>query len=135
MQYLRVGAVVVFGSINMDLVVRVTELPRPGATVLGDRLLTIHGGKGANQAAAAARMGAAVRMIGRVGGDAFGAELMAGLKEDGVDTSGISVDRAQPSGAALIVIDGSGQNMITVALSLPGLATLWALGQREVVTA
>ena len=115
MQYLRVGAVVVFGSINMDLVVRVTELPRPGDTVLGDRLLTIHGGKGANQAAAAARMGAAVRMIGRVGGDAFGAELMAGLKEDGVDTSGISVDRAQPSGAALIVIDGSGQNMITVA--------------------
>ena len=103
------------GSINMDLVVRVSELPRPGDTVLGDRLQTIPGGKGANQAVAAARLGARVRMIGRVGGDAFGAELVAGLREDGVDTSGVAADASEPSGAALIVVDRGGQNTITVA--------------------
>ena len=99
----------------MDLVVRVPELPRAGDTVLGDRLLTIPGGKGANQAVAAARLGAAVSMIGRVGSDAFGAELVKGLEADGVDTSGIAVDAAEPSGVALIVVDGSGENQITVA--------------------
>jgi ribokinase len=107
--------VAVLGSINMDLVVRVSELPRPGDTVLGERLHTIPGGKGANQAVAAARLGARVRMIGRVGADAFGAELVAGLREDGVDTSGVAVDASEPSGAALIVVDRVGQNTITVA--------------------
>jgi ribokinase len=107
--------VAVLGSINMDLVVRVSELPGPGDTVLGDRLHTIPGGKGANQAVAAARLGARVRMIGRVGADAFGAELVAGLREDGVDTSGVAVDASEPSGAALIVVDRGGQNTITVA--------------------
>jgi len=110
-----VGAVVVVGSINMDLVVRVPHLPGPGDTVLGDRLVTIPGGKGANQAVAAARLGAQVRMIGRVGGDAFGAELLAGLKEDGVDTSAVAIDPTQPSGVALIVVDSRGQNTVTVA--------------------
>ena len=109
------GAVVVVGSINMDLVVRVPHLPGPGDTVLGDRLVTIPGGKGANQAVAAARLGGHVRMIGRVGGDAFGAELLAGLKEDGVDTSGVAIDPTQPSGVALIVVDSRGQNTVTVA--------------------
>ena len=70
------------GSINMDLVVRVRELPGPGDTVLGDRLLTIQGGKGGNQAVAAARLGASVRMIGRVGADAFGPSLISGLRDD-----------------------------------------------------
>lgn len=115
------------GSINMDLVVRVPSLPRPGDTVLGDRLLTIPGGKGANQAVAAARLGASVRMIGRVGRDLFGADLIAGLKQDRVDTSGVTVDPAQPSGAALIVVDSSGQNTITVA---PGANS--AVGDEEV---
>src|SRR5437870_1904195 len=99
----------------MDLVVRVPALPLPGDTVLGDRLLTVPGGKGANQAVAAARLGAQVRMIGRVGGDAFGAELVAGLRDDGVETSGIAVDASEPSGAALIVVEKSGQNTVTVA--------------------
>jgi len=121
------GEVVVLGSINMDLVVRVPSLPRPGDTVLGDRLLTIPGGKGANQAVAAARLGASVRMIGRVGRDLFGADLIAGLKQDRVDTSGVTVDPAQPSGAALIVVDSSGQNTITVA---PGANS--AVGDEEV---
>src|SRR5690348_117452 len=99
----------------MDLVVKVASLPRAGDTVLGDRLLTIPGGKGANQAVAAARLGADVRMIGRVGGDAFGAELVAGLREDGIDTSGVAVDEGDASGVALIVVDRGGENQITVA--------------------
>ena len=103
------------GSINMDLVVRVSRLPRPGDTVLGDRLHTIPGGKGANQAVASARLGARVRMIGRVGADAFGVDLVAGLGEDGVDTSGVAIDASEPTGAALIVVDRDGQNTITVA--------------------
>src|SRR2546428_11740963 len=98
----------------MDLVVRVPHLPGPGDTVLGDRLVTIPGGKGANQAVAAARLGGHVRMIGRVGGDAFGTELLAGLKEGGVDTSGVAIAPTQPRGGALIVVDSRRQNTRTV---------------------
>jgi ribokinase len=105
----------VLGSINLDLVVRVAVLPRPGETVLGDRLLRFAGGKGANQAVAAARLGAEVRMIGRVGSDAFGDELIRGLEEDRVDVSGIVRDGDEPSGAALIVVEEGGQNTVTVA--------------------
>jgi ribokinase len=123
-----VGRVAVLGSINMDLVVRVAGLPRPGETVLGDRLLTIPGGKGANQAVAAARLGAEVRMIGRVGADAFGTQLREGLRQDGVDVGGVAVDGSEPSGAALIVVDGSGQNQITVA---PGANA--KVGEEELV--
>lgn len=103
------------GSLNMDLVVRVPALPKPGDTVLGDRLLRVPGGKGANQAAAAARLGAQVRMVGRVGADAFGDDLLSGLTADGVDVSGITRDIEQPSGTALIVVEASGQNLIAVA--------------------
>ena len=103
------------GSLNMDLVVRVHALPKPGDTVLGDRLLRVPGGKGANQAAAAARLGAQVRMVGRVGADAFGEDLLSGLAADGVDVSGVTRDNEEPSGAALIVVDASGQNQIAVA--------------------
>lgn len=103
------------GSLNMDLVVRVQALPKPGGTVLGDKLLKIPGGKGANQAAAAARLGAHVRMVGRVGADAFGEELLSGLAADGVDVSGVVRDSEEPSGAALIVVDASGENLIAVA--------------------
>jgi ribokinase len=110
-----VGRVVVLGSINMDLVVRVATLPRPGETVLGGRLLRFPGGKGANQAVAAARLGAEVRMIGRVGSDAFGDELIRGLEEDRVDVTRIVRDDDEPSGAALIVVEESGQNTVTVA--------------------
>lgn len=119
--------VVVLGSMNMDLVVRVPKLPRPGDTVLGDRLLTVPGGKGANQAVAAARLGAEVRMIARVGGDAFGTELVSGLQADGVDTSGVAVDAVEPSGVALIVVDGEGENQITVAPGANG-----AVGEAEI---
>jgi ribokinase len=127
MQYLRVASVVVLGSLNMDLVVRVPQLPRPGETVLGDRVLTIQGGKGGNQAVAAARLGAYVRMIGRVGGDAYGPQLIAGLQLDGVDTVDVALGGDEPSGVALIVVDGSGENQITVA---PGANA--AVGDKEI---
>jgi ribokinase len=110
-----VGRVAVLGSINMDLVVRVSTLPRPGETVLGDRLLRFAGGKGANQAVAAARLGAEVRMFGRVGTDAFGDELLRGLEDDRVDVTGVVRDGDEPSGAALIVVEEGGQNTVTVA--------------------
>jgi ribokinase len=110
-----VGRIAVLGSINMDLVLRVPALPRPGETVLGDRLLRFPGGKGANQATAAARLGAEVRMLGRVGSDDFGDELLRGLEGDRVDVSGVSRETLEPSGAALILVEESGQNVVAVA--------------------
>ena len=118
---------VVLGSINMDLVVKVPRLPRPGDTVLGERLLTIPGGKGANQAVAAARLGAKVKMVGRVGRDQFGEPLLAGLRDDGVDVMGVGVSTSSPSGAALIVVEEGGENTVTVAPGANG-----DLGEREV---
>jgi len=110
-----VASIVVCGSINMDLVVQVRRLPRRGETAVGDRLLTIPGGKGANQAVAAARLGGEVRMVGRVGADEAGRLLVEGLREDGVDVEAVAVDEREPSGAALIVLEDGGENMITVA--------------------
>lgn len=99
----------------MDLVVTVPHLPRPGETVLGNRLASYPGGKGANQAVAAARLGGQVAMVGRVGSDSFGAELIENLESNGVDASGVERDSASPSGAALIYVQEGGQNMIAVA--------------------
>lgn len=111
----------------MDLVVRVVDLPHPGDTVLGDRLLAIPGGKGANQAVAAARLGANVRLVGRVGPDPFGRQLLDGLRDDRIDVDGVAIDDSEPSGAALIVVDRSGENIITVAPGANG-----AVGDAEV---
>jgi ribokinase len=106
--------VVVVGSLNMDLLVNVPRLPRPGETVVGESLLRAAGGKGANQAVAAARLGAQVSMVGRVGRDAFGHELKRGLRDAGVSTRWVrSADRA--TGAALITVDSNGENCIAVA--------------------
>jgi ribokinase len=106
--------VVVIGSINMDLVVQVPRLPRPGETVSGGGLMRAAGGKGANQAVAAARLGAEVSMIGRVGRDAFGHELTSGLRDAGVETRWVQ-GCDQPTGAALIEVDPSGENCIALA--------------------
>ncbi len=103
------------GSLNMDLVVTVPRLPRPGETVLGERLGRYPGGKGANQAIAAARLGAQVAMVGRVGADGFGPELVANLTANGVDVSGVEPDNSAATGAALIFVGPEGQNMIAVA--------------------
>ncbi len=106
--------VVVLGSINMDLVVHTARVPEPGETVKGGELRTAAGGKGANQAVAAARLGAKVRMVGRVGGDAFGESLRAGLTAHGVDVAGVAVDADHASGVAVILLDAEKENRIVV---------------------
>jgi ribokinase len=107
--------IVVLGSVNADLVVAVPRLPRPAETVLGDRLRTFPGGKGANQAVAAARLGGSVCMVGRVGQDAFADVALASLLADGVDTAAVDRDPDEPTGVALIVVEEGGQNLIAVA--------------------
>ncbi len=107
--------ILVLGSLNMDLVVTVPHLPRPGETVLGERLGRYPGGKGANQAVAAARLGGRAAFVGRVGGDDFGPELIENLTANGVDASGVEPDNSAATGAALIFVGPDGQNMIAVA--------------------
>jgi ribokinase len=106
--------ILVFGSLNADLVIRVPALPRPGETVLCDDYAVKPGGKGNNQAVAAARAGAEVMMVGCVGRDAFGDGLLANLAENAVNTAGVRrSDR--PTGIAYICVDPDGENFITVA--------------------
>ncbi len=105
---------VVLGSINADLVFRVKSLPRPGETVLCAGFAFHHGGKGANQAAAAARSGGKVRFVGRIGEDSWGALLRRGLEDAGVDTSLLETS-PRSSGIAAIAVDESGENAIVVA--------------------
>ncbi len=107
--------IVVLGSINMDLIGAAPRLPSPGETVLGGGFYTAPGGKGANQAVAAARMGASVRMIGRVGNDLFAPQLLDNLRASGVDVSGVMEDTDASSGVAMILLDASRQNRILVA--------------------
>lgn len=106
--------IVVFGSINVDLLVQVPHLPRPGETVLGPGYRTVPGGKGANQAVAAARAGAEVRLVGRVGQDSFGDLALTELTAAGVDLRAVKRDR-RPTGCAFISVDPVGQNQIVVA--------------------
>ena len=106
--------IVVFGSINLDLVTRVERIPGPGETTLGEDYATSPGGKGANQALAARRAGAQVAMVGATGNDSFAAQALALLKADGV---GLSATRevGAPTGAAFIAVDTHGENAIVVA--------------------
>lgn len=106
--------VVVVGSVNMDLVARAPRLPSPGETVAGAAFATIPGGKGANQAVAAARLGARTAFIGCVGDDAFGATLARGIEADGIDRRGLRVVPGCSSGVALIVVDDGGRNGIVI---------------------
>ena len=107
--------VTVLGSLNMDISVTVPRLPEPGATVLGSAARFTPGGKGANQAVAAARLGAEVLMAGCVGDDDFGRRLLAALREDGVSCDGVRVTADAPTGLAMISVDHAGENIITVA--------------------
>lgn len=107
--------IVVVGSSNTDMVVRTPRIPSPGETVLGGEFVMTQGGKGANQAVAAARLGAQVSLVARVGQDVFGTQAVASISTAGVDTSFIVRDDTAPSGVALIFVDGSGQNSIVVA--------------------
>ena len=108
----RAPGVVVLGGINMDLVTYSDRFPGAGETIAGERFLTYAGGKGANQAVAAARIGARTAMVGRVGDDLFGPQLVDGLRSEGIDTSWVSVAPGQSSGIASICIDRTGQNRI-----------------------
>ncbi|MFW6132657.1 MAG: ribokinase [Planctomycetota bacterium] len=107
--------ILVVGSINMDLILRCPSMPTPGETVLGDGFRTAPGGKGANQAVAAARLGARCTLIGRIGEDAFGEELLANLRAEGVDCRDVLGTSEAPSGVAAILVDGNGENTIVVA--------------------
>jgi ribokinase len=117
-----VGRVIVVGSVNGDYVVRVARLPHPGETVTGGRLATSPGGKGANQAHAAARLGAAVAFIGAVGKDKTGDDERAAMQAGGIDTSGLA-ECGVPSGMAMILVGSGGENMIAVASGANELVT------------
>ena len=107
--------VCIVGSINIDLVVAADRLPRPGETVLGGRFSVHDGGKGANQAVAAARAGAAVSMIGAVGHDEYGRRALAALEAEGIDVSGVRRLDGEPTGVAIIAVGPRGENQIVVA--------------------
>ncbi|MFH0759203.1 MAG: ribokinase [Bacteroidota bacterium] len=107
--------IVVVGSSNTDLIIKVPEIPRPGETLLGGQFQTFPGGKGANQAVAAARAGGDVVFIASVGDDAYGTESVKGYKLDNINTENIKVCKGMPSGIAMITISDSGENAIVVA--------------------
>lgn len=114
------GPIVVIGSINMDLVCRTPHMARPGETILGRDFVTFPGGKGANQAVAAAKLakpGTSVHMIGRVGDDAFGQQLLTGLQLHQVRCEHVTVTEGVSSGIALILVDKTGENSI---VAVPG---------------
>src|SRR5687767_12756625 len=107
--------IVVVGSVNIDLVCRTPRFPRPGETIIGDDLHAFPGGKGANQAVAAARLGAAVHMVGRVGDDAYGPQLIAALRNNRVNVTHVRKTPGVASGCAMILINRQGENAIVVA--------------------
>ncbi len=107
--------VVVFGSSNTDMVVRLPRLPTPGQTVLGRSFVPTPGGKGANQAVAARRAGAEVAFVTAVGADPLGREALAHYQREGIDVEGVKVVAGVPSGVAMIYVDDAGENMIGVA--------------------
>jgi len=112
--------VIVVGAINVDFVVATDRLPGPGETVVGGGLQTFGGGKGANAAVAAARAGAAVRLIGAVGDDDTGRAALAELAQDGVDVTDVAVIASESTGVALIVVDAHGENQIAVGAGANG---------------
>jgi len=112
--------VTVVGSVNMDLVVHADHVPAPGENVFGSHFQMIPGGKGANQAVAAARLGAGTSFVGRVGQDAFGRRLAMELRKAGVRTTHLKADEDAPSGTALIIVDRNGQNTIVICRGANG---------------
>lgn len=131
--------VVCLGSLNMDMCVNVAHVPSAGETVMAKALTYSPGGKGANQAVSCARQGAQVSMVGRVGADAYGTELLSSMKADGIDTQHVVIDATSPTGVAIVFLEPTGQNRIVVvgganqtllvdaAALLPLLRTAYAL--------
>ncbi len=120
--------VLVIGSANVDYTVAVARLPQPGETVSSGTLLVNHGGKGANQAVAARRLGADVRLIALVGDDAAGRSIRAALADEGIGVAGVAVTDAAATGTALIVVDAEGRNQIAVAPGANRLLTVERVG-------
>ncbi len=108
-------SIAVVGSSNTDMVIRIDRIPRPGETVLGGEFVTAAGGKGANQAVAAARAGGAVTLVACVGRDSLGDLAIAGFERDGINVDHVARDRTAPSGVALIFVARTGENSIAVA--------------------
>src|ERR1700743_1211817 len=107
--------IVVVGSSNTDMVAKAARLPLPGETVLGEAFMMAAGGKGAKQAVAAARLGADVVFVAKIGNDVFGKQALENFCREGIDTSCIVADSDRPSGVALITVDARGENCIVVA--------------------
>ena len=107
--------IVVVGSSNTDMIIKSPRIPKPGETILGGAFQTAAGGKGANQAIAAARAGGDVAFVARIGDDMFGRRALEGFKNDGINSKYIKFDKTDPSGVALIIVDDVGENCIAVA--------------------
>ncbi len=112
--------IIVIGSANTDMVVKAAKLPLPGETILGGKFFMNAGGKGANQAVAASRLGGEVTLVTNVGNDIFGKQTIEGLKKDNINTDFVFIDKEAPSGTALILVNEEGENCIVVA---PGANT------------
>ena len=125
-------AIVVFGSINIDLVVRTPRLPAPGETLTGHTFFTAPRGKGANQAVACARLGVPTRMVGRVGDDLFGEQLRASLRSFGVQDDGV-LTTPGPSGVALIAVDDTAENTIVIVPGANGAVSIADIPRLEAV--
>jgi ribokinase len=116
--------IAVVGSLNMDLSIQVPRIPSPGETISGGNLLTNAGGKGANQAIACACLGKKVAMVGCVGNDDFGRSLKNGLNTKGVDTRSIAESSSAPTGTAMIMVDGKGENCIVLSIGANRLVNI-----------
>ncbi len=112
---MKVPRIVVVGSVNTDMVVKGQRLPAPGETVTGGRFVMVAGGKGANQAVAAARLGAEVTLVAKVGSDVFGDQAVEDFRREGIHTEWLLRDPEHATGVALILVDRAGENMISVA--------------------
>jgi ribokinase len=118
------ASIVVVGSTNTDMVIKASHLPQPGETILGGTFFMSAGGKGANQAVAAARLGGSVLFIAKTGYDIFGKQSIDLFEKEGIDISGIQRDHYEPSGVALITVDDKGENCIVVAPGANAALTL-----------
>ena len=107
--------ILIVGSSNTDMVIKTLNFPAPGETILGGRFLMNAGGKGANQAVAAARLGGMVTFVGKIGDDIFGKQAVQQLEDEGINVDYVAVDPENPSGVALITVDNKGENSIVVA--------------------
>jgi len=108
-------SIVVIGSSNTDMIIKIPRIPKPGETILGGKFNTAAGGKGANQAVATARAGGNVTFAAKVGGDIFGSQAKEGFKKDNINVDHVLTDTEEPSGVALIFVDDKGENSIAVA--------------------